>query len=178
MRRLLSLKIILLVLCVVLSSACKGSKDLVTDGGSSSQHSDSTYTVIKERIVTIHDTATIFIPVETTSSVGQQNSHLETSMATSDAYVDSTGILRHTLQNKEQEIQVPIEVNAKVNDSTHFESHIEVDTIFREVPYPVEKIVEKPLSWFQKTLMYSGVVFLLLVFGYVAYRIIRKRITP
>lgn len=43
------------------------------------------------------------------------------------------------------------------------------------VPYPVEKLVEKQLSWWQHTQMYAGDVLLLLIVGCAVYGIIRIR---
>lgn len=168
---------ILLVLCAFLSSGCCSNKQLPRETATH-QQTDSTNTTIHERVVTVHDTVSVFIPVESTSSVGQQNSHLETSVAISDAYVDSTGVLHHTLDNKAQEIQAPIDVNVQVADTSHYESHNTVDSVFIPQPYPVEKLVEKPLSWFQKTLMYTGAIAILAIIGYIAYRLMKRRLLP
>lgn len=43
------------------------------------------------------------------------------------------------------------------------------------VPYPVEKKVEKQLSWWQQTQMYAGDVLLLLLMGGAVYGIIKLR---
>lgn len=168
---------ILLVLCSFLSSGCCSNKQLPKET-STHQQNDSTSTTIHERVITMHDTVLVYIPVESTSSVGQQNSHLETSVATSDAYVDSTGVLHHTLDNKAQEIQAPIDIHVPVVDTSHYEIHNTVDSVYVPQPYPVEKLVEKPLSWFQKTLMYIGVLALLAIIGYIVFWIIKKRFLP
>lgn len=39
------------------------------------------------------------------------------------------------------------------------------------VPYPVEKLVEKPLHWWQRTLMYIGSAAILLLLLYIMIRI-------
>lgn len=168
---------ILLVLCTFLSSGCCSNKQLPQESATHQQN-DITSTTIHERVITMHDTVLVYIPVESTSSVGQQNSHLETSVATSNAYVDSTGALHHTLDNKAQEIQAPIDVKVKVADTSHYESHNTVDSVYVPQPYPVEKLVEKPLSWFQKTLMYTGALAILATIGYIAYRLMKKRLLP
>lgn len=168
----------IIFLCALLCAfcSCRQCKDIIVTN--THQQTDSVSTVIKERVVEVHDTTVFFIPVESVSSVGQQNSHLETSMATSDAYVDSMGILRHTLNNKEQEIVVPVNLQVPVSDTTHFESHSKVDSVFIPQPYPVEVIVEKPLSWLQKTLMYLGVFTIAVALIYIVYQIKKKHFLP
>lgn len=43
-------------------------------------------------------------------------------------------------------------------------------------PYPVEIEVEKPLSWFQRTLMYIGIATLCCALLWVVYLILKRRI--
>ena len=54
------------------------------------------------------------------------------------------------------------------------------DTIYRskEVPkpYPVEKIVEKELSWLQKTLIGMGVLGLICLIGLIGWNILKQRL--
>lgn len=53
-----------------------------------------------EKIVERVDTLKIEIPSETVYVVQQDSSHIETSVAFSDAFIDSTGVLHHRLENK------------------------------------------------------------------------------
>lgn len=57
------------------------------------------------------------------------------------------------------------------HDTTYIAKHDSVP-----VPYPVEKLVERQLTWWQRTQMYAGDVLLLLLIGGVAVFILRKRI--
>ena len=50
---------------------------------------------------------------------------------------------------------------------------VRVDSV--PVPYPIEKKVEKQLSWWHKTQMYAGDVLLLLLVGGAVYGIIKLR---
>jgi hypothetical protein len=50
---------------------------------------------------------------------------------------------------------------------------VRIDSV--PMPYPVEKKVEKQLSWWQKTQMYAGDVLLLLLMGGAVYGIIKLR---
>ena len=96
-------------------------------------------TVVKDSVVIHRDTVTLEIPVETSSSFQVQSSHLETTVALSDAYVDSTGLLNHTLSNKpfklEKEIVYQDRVIETVRDSLVVsEKPIEVEVPVRYVP--------------------------------------------
>ena len=83
------------------------------------------------------------IPIEGSQNIFQTfiPSHLETSLAMSDAFVDSLG-LHHSLKNKEKEIGVHVPVTEHTTTTEHSSQN---DSI--RVEY-VEKIVEveKPLS--------------------------------
>lgn len=131
-------------------SGCKCGKDI---GGSSHQQADSVRTEIRWRYIHIHDTVPFYIPVEKQTSVGEDSSHLETDFATSDAFVDSLGKLHHSLENKPQKIDIPVEGTALVSDTNHYENHAKVDSIYVPQPYPVE--VEKPLTGWQKFQMHG-----------------------
>lgn len=70
------------------------------------------------------------IPLESHSIITKKKSHLETSVATSDASIDSLGLLHHTLVNKKDSISTKIQYVDKI---------IYRDSIAtKEVPVPVE----------------------------------------
>lgn len=76
----------------------------------------------------VKDTVTVEIPGETVYVVAQDSSHLETRWSVSDAKIDSTGRLHHSLTNKDIKIEKEIvykEVEKKVQ-------------VEKEVPVPVE----------------------------------------
>ena len=56
---------------------------------------------------------------------------------------------------------------------------IKTDTVFIQKIATITKTVaeKKPLSWWQKTLMYGGVIFMLLVI-YTIYKTIKKHLKP
>ena len=115
--------------CALLMQGCCASKPPVTIVSGSSTEADSTNTTIHERIVTIHDTVTFYIPVESHSSVGEDSSHLETEFATSDAWIDSVGKLHHNIDSKPQEVPVPVDVHVPVADTFREEAAQTVTTI-------------------------------------------------
>lgn len=101
-------------------------------------------TVYRDSVVVHRDTITLEVPVESTSAADVQHSHLETSVALSDASVDSLGMLKHTLTNKpfkaEKEI---VYLDRKVVE--YRDSLVTV-----EVPVPVEvtkKVVPRWCWW-------------------------------
>lgn len=91
------------------------------------------------------------LPVENSQNIlpAILPSHLETSLAVSDAYVDSLG-LHHTLRNKEDSLAVTVPVvehyhyesHNQQSDSTSVHSDSEKET--------VTEYVEKPPTWWQK----------------------------
>lgn len=120
----------------------------VTD--STAVNNNSTH-IVKDS-VSVKDTTThVPLPVESSQSVAPVYlpSHLETSLAVSDAYVDSLG-LHHTLRNKEDSLAVTVPVaehyhyesHDQQSDSTSVHSDSEKET--------VTEYVEKPLTWWQK----------------------------
>ena len=65
---------------------------------------------------------------------------------------------------------------------TKWQNHLEHDTIYKArtdsvpVPYPVTKYVEKNLSWMQKTLMGVGILSLMALIVFIAFKL--KRFLP
>ena len=62
--------------------------------------------------------------------IRQDSSHLETAVATSDAKIDSTGILHHSLENKDVELKKEIVYKDKI-----IEKRVEVE---KKIPVEVE----------------------------------------
>lgn len=64
---------------------------------------------------------------------------------------------------------------------TRYQDRLLLDTIYESrtdslpVPYPVEKLVERQLSWWQHTQMYAGDVLLLLLLGGAVYGVLRLK---
>lgn len=83
-----------------------------------------------ERIVERIDTVKIEIPGEKVYVIREDSSHLETSVAISDAKIDSTGILHHSLENKDVELKKEIVYKDKI-----IEKRVEVE---KEVPVEVK----------------------------------------
>lgn len=129
---------------------------------------DSVKVVVQEK--TIYRDTVIFVevPVESDKAILPiaDTSHLETSMAISDAWM-SEGKLNHTLINKDVNIKKPIKVP---------EVHKDVQTehvATRVVERVVEVEVEKELNKWQIFRMMLGTITLIAICLFVAFKIIK-----
>ena len=104
-----------------------------------------------ERIVERIDTVCIKIPGEKIYVVRQDSSHLETAVAISDAKIDSTGMLHHSLTNKDVELKKEIVYKDRV-----IEKRVEV-----EKKVPVE--VEVPVKYIPDYYKWINIIFWCLV---------------
>ena len=86
--------------------------------------------VIVEKIVERVDSVEVPVPGESVEVFKQDSSHLETSVAISDAKIDSNGVLHHTLKNKDVNLKKEIVYKDKI-----IEKKVEVE---KEVPVEVE----------------------------------------
>lgn len=86
--------------------------------------------VVVEKIVERTDTVEIEVPGESVYVIKQDSSHLETAVAVSDAKIDSTGMLHHSLTNKDVNLKKEIVYKDKI-----IEKRVEVE---KEVPVEVE----------------------------------------
>lgn len=158
MNRLLKLTTSMFVICILLIG-CRCQKEITAT-------QDSIVTVIHERIVEVHDTAFVDIPAESKNHDGGQSSHLETSMAISDAWIDTTGELHHTLDNIPQRIQVPKVIYVPVADTNHSELHSSDNTKVVEV--------ERNFHRWEESLMSLGAITLIVLLIYIVITIVHK----
>lgn len=116
-------------------------------------------TVIKDSLIYIKDTIYIPLPKEEKEvKTTADSSHLETSLAKSDAWVDSTGHLNHTLKNKEVVYKYIYDTVVVTNTVTEY----------KEKPVIVEVEVPKPYypKWSIILMVIAGVSI-----GYWIYKI-------
>lgn len=83
-----------------------------------------------EKVVERIDTVNIEVPSERVYVIAVDSSHLETAVAISDAMIDSTGMLSHSLVNKDVELKKEIVYKDRV-----IEKRVEVE---KKVPVEVE----------------------------------------
>lgn len=121
---------------LALTGCCR--QTAVPPSVSHQQTTDSIREVIVERVVHVHDSVPVYIPVEIIKTVvpSSDTSKLETSVAKSTAFIDSLGFLHHDLNNKEQTINAPVDIDVTVSDTTHEEFHnaSRSDTTYIKVP--------------------------------------------
>ena len=86
--------------------------------------------VVIEKVVERTDTVEIEVPGESVYVIRQDSSYLETAVAISDAKIDSTGMLHHSLTNKDVNLKKEIVYKDKI-----IEKRVEVE---KEVPVEVE----------------------------------------
>lgn len=70
--------------------------------------------ISKDSLIVHTELISMAIPLESHSIITKSKSHLETSVATSDAEIDSLGMLHHTLVNKKDSIRTKIEYIDKI----------------------------------------------------------------
>ena len=113
---------------------------------------DSLYVEYRERIV--RDTVMYEPPQESTSiQTKDTTSHLETSLAESDASIVD-GVLYHSLRNKPQKIPVPVVVT--VHDTTVVQGSVRTEIV--EVPAKLTKAQER---WIRLGKWATGILSLL-----------------
>lgn len=105
----------------------------------------------------------IEVPAEVKEVVTMQDSsHLETSVALSDAWINPDGLLTHTLINKA--LKLPKEVSIK--DSYQFEVR---DSVIYKAEYVTKVVRERYVPWYYKGAMWVAVI---AVVGWI-YRLLR-----
>ena len=131
---------------------------------------DSIRTEVRTEPITIHDTIPVALPKDSVAiATPDTSSHIETSTAISEATIRD-GLLWHSIWNKPT-VDVPVEHKETVRDSiVYHEKPV-------PVPYPVEKIVEKKLTQWQKFRLHFANIMLIalaIAAGFSIFRLYRK----
>ena len=118
--------------------------------------------VSKDSLVINTKLISVALPLENHSIVTPtKKSHLETSVAESDAEIDSLGLLHHTLVNKKDSIKTKIQYIDKIV----YRDSVEV----REVPVEVEK----PVPYIPKFYQFTFILFWIFIL-FIVVKVIRK----
>ena len=117
--------------------------------------------ISKDSLVINTKLVSIALPLENHSIITKKKSHLETSLAESDAEIDSLGLLHHTLVNKKDSIKTKIQYVDKIvyRDSI----------VTKEVPVEVE--VKVP--YIPKFYKFTFILFWIFVL-FIVVKVIRK----
>ena len=152
----------LLIIILAIMTACCPCKHLTTSTGTR----DSLHIEIKYRTIWIPDTVRVRLPAERPEqTVRQDSSHLETSAAVSDARINPDGSLTHSLENKQEDQEIPTQRPIEYRDSI----------VYRDREVEVEKIVEveRKLTWWQQTQIRGFWVAIIVIVV-----LLRKKILP
>ena len=118
--------------------------------------------ISKDSLVVQTKLVSVAIPIENHSIVTPtKKSHLETSVAESDAEIDSLGLLHHTLVNKKDSIKTKIQYVDKIVYRDSIER--------REVPIEVDK----PIPYIPKFHQFTFVLFWIFIL-FVIVKLLRK----
>ena len=117
--------------------------------------SSNTRIVSKDSLVIHTELISVALPLESHSIITKKKSHLETSVATSDAEIDSLGLLHHTLANKKDSIKTKIQYIDKIvyRDSI----------ITKEVPVEVKVPIRYIPKFYQFTFILFWIIVLFIV---------------
>ena len=107
--------------------------------------------IAKDSLVVQTKLVSVALPLESHSIITKKKSHLETSLAESDAEIDSLGLLHHTLVNKKDSIKTKIQYIDKIV----YRDSVEVKEV------PVE--VEKPVPYIPKFYKFTFILFWIFV---------------
>ena len=111
--------------------------------------------VSKDSLIVHTELISVALPLESHSIIAKKKSHLETSVATSDASIDSLGMLHHTLTNKKDSIKTKIQYV----DRIVYRDSIQT----KEVPVEVEKKVPYIPKFYQFTFILFWIFVLFIV---------------
>ena len=114
-------------------------------------------TVVKDSLIYVRDTLYLPLPVEEKEvKTTADSSHLETSIAESDAWIDSIGNLNHTLKNKDT-------VYKYIYDTVYINKTI---TEYKEKEVPIEVPIEVPyiptFAWICIVFTCCSIVFIIM----------------
>lgn len=151
----MSSRLSILFVCLLLAASCCPCRHLPTHTETTAKdsvavHNHNSHSVVDSTSVrdsTIHAP----LPVENSQNIlpAIVPSHLETSLAESDAYVDSLG-LHHTLRNKD----TTLDVHVPVTEHYHHEQHDQqTDTTVHhssDKKETVPEYIDKPLTSWQR----------------------------
>ena len=118
-------------------------------------------TLVKDSLIVRTDTLVIPVPVESHSSVAYQHSRLETSVAWSEAEVDTLGLLHHQIENK------PTALKKEVVYLDRVKTEYRDSLVVKEVPVEVEVPVRYVPKFYKFTLVWF--VLSILAIGGIAY---------
>lgn len=159
-------KSIIIALALLICYSCGAPKVAMT----TDVQKDSVSVVIKESVIYKDTIIYVEVPVEVIKEIlpDTDTSHLETSLAISEAWVNA-GKLNHTLTHKEDaKIQQAISVPEKHTQKDSV--NVSIKEVVKEVPVEVEK----PLNAWQSFRMSLGTIALIALALWAVIKILKK----
>ena len=111
--------------------------------------------VSKDSLIVRTELISVALPLESHSIITKSKSHLETSVAESDAEIDSLGLLHHTLVNKKDSIKTKIQYVDRISYRDSIQT--------KEVPVEVKVPVPYIPKFYQFTFMLFWIFVLFIV---------------
>lgn len=133
----------LFILVIILLSGCRQVKYIPVQG-----KNDSIYI---ERTEIRYDTVRIKLPSDTIYATAKDSSHLESSVAVSDAWIDDESVLHHSLRNK----------NVELEKEVVFQDRVVEKEIRKEIPVIQE--VDRPVKYIPKFYKVTNGLFFFLI---------------
>lgn len=139
-------------LCAAIAGCCPA-RHLTTS------HSDTTRVEVREVVRLITDTVEVQVPVEVQTAIVPDSSHLETSYATSDAYLTAEGQLYHSLSNKAGARPVEIQREFVVRDSVVYRTQIDKQVVEVERDFTKFERFQMTAFWVLSALLIAALIF-------------------
>lgn len=147
------LKWIAVALTLAISGSCCPARHLSTS------HSDTTRVEVREVVRLVTDTVEVQVPVEVQTAIVPDSSHLETSYATSDAYLTAEGQLFHSLSNKAGARPVEIQREFVVRDSVVYRTQIDKQVVEVERDFTKFERFQMTAFWVLSALLIAALIF-------------------
>lgn len=147
------LKWIAVALTLAISGSCCPARHLTTST------SDTTRVEVREVVRLVKDTVEVQVPVEVQTAIVPDSSHLETSYATSDAYLTESGQLFHSLSNKAGTRPVEVEKEEIKRDSIYYRTEYLYDTVEVERDFTKFERFQMTAFWVQSVLLVAALIF-------------------
>lgn len=175
MKKLLLFLCAVILLCVGCSKKLLTESEKVTDKVTISDNYVSRDYVEKVKQQTIDSMLKVQLPIEQSTVISakpRQISHLRTSLAISEAYIDTAGYLNHTLFNKDS-AKLPIKYIISNIQITKHDTVIQRDTVRIKDTNKVKATIKKQRI-FENFFYYSGVFLYVMAAVYIAFKCYSK----
>ena len=139
-------------LCAAIAGCCPA-QHLTTS------HSDTTRVEVREVVRLVTDTVEVQVPVEVQTAIVPDSSHLETSYATSDAYLTAEGQLYHSLSNKAGARPIEIKREFVVRDSVVYRTQIDKQVVEVERDFTKFERFQMTAFWVLSALLVATLFF-------------------